>query len=135
MRSTIRTATATAASGWAAALPLLCAAHCVLAPLLVLAAPALALSEGSEALAKGASAVLAAGVVAAGVRLHRRAVVAVPVAAGIGVWAFAVTLHDVAALERLWTAAGGVLLAGGMVWNAQLRHAATCRSCGCGAHR
>jgi hypothetical protein len=122
-------------SGWAAALPLLCAAHCVASPLLVLAAPALALSEGSEAAVKLASAALAAGLVWSGVRAHGRLAVALPVLAGAAVWAAAAALGADGAAERLWTAAGAVLLAAGMSWNAQLRHRATCRACGCAAHR
>jgi hypothetical protein len=36
----------------------------------------------------------------------------------------------------LWAAhaAGGVLLAGGMIWSARLRHCAACHHCGCPAH-
>lgn len=124
---------ARAVSGWAGAVPLLCAAHCAASPLLVLAAPALALSEAGEAWVKAVSALVAAAVVGVGVRAHRRASVLVPVAAGIALWAAVVALDAHGAAGRLAAAAGGVLLAGGMFWNAHLRHRATCRACANGA--
>lgn len=129
MRSVARTT-----AGWVGLVPLLCAAHCVAAPLLVAAAPALALSEGGEALVKAASALLAAGVAWSAFRAHRRAAALLPVAAGIAVWALVAALDAHGAGGRLGAALGGVLLAGGMVWNAHLRHRAACPACGCAVH-
>lgn len=120
---------ARAVSGWAGAVPLLCAAHCAASPLLVLAAPALALSEAGEAWVKAASLLMAALVTAAAVRAHRRPAAALPVAAGALVWAVVLAADAHGTGGRLATAAGGVLLAGGMFWNAHLRHRATCRTC------
>lgn len=119
---------------WAGALPLVCAAHCMATPLLVLAAPALALSDGGEALVKAASALLAAAVAWGGFRLHRRGEALLLVALGVAVWAAVVALDAHGPVGRLGSGAGGVLLAGGMFWNAQLRHRAACRDCGCPGH-
>lgn len=123
-----------AGSTWAAAFPLLCAAHCAASPLLVLVAPALALPESVEAVVKLASAALAAWLLWRGMRVHGRVAPALPAALGLAVWAAAGASGVHGAAERGWTVAGGLLLAAGMFWSGRLRHRAVCRSCGCHAH-
>ncbi|HEU0016115.1 MAG TPA: MerC domain-containing protein [Longimicrobium sp.] len=119
---------------WAASVPLLCAVHCVATPLLVLFSPALALSTGAE-LAVQATAVLLAAVIAPlGLRAHGRWEVLLPMLLGAGLWAIARGTEPAAAWEITLDVGGALLLAGGMVWNARLRHRAACHSCGCPAH-
>lgn len=119
---------------WTAALPLACAVHCLLMPLVALFVPLLAPAHGLEAVLMGASALLAAAVTRGGVRAHGRRAVWVPVLLGTAVWGASVA-HAAGPLpEQATHVLGSVLLAGGMVWNARLRHEASCRSCGCPAH-
>lgn len=119
---------------WAAALPLLCAAHCVASPLLVLAVPALGWGHEAEPIVQAASALLAAGTAWSGIRQHNRPVVLLPMLAGVALWVIAalLDLHGVA--EAVTGVAGGLLLAGGMLWSGRLRHDAACHHCGCPAH-
>ncbi len=119
---------------WAAVLPLLCAAHCVASPLLVLAVPALGLGHEAEPFVQGASALLAAGAAWSGIRTHRRLAVLVPMLAGVALWMVAAILGLHGAAEAVTGVAGGLLLAGGMLWSGRLRHDASCNHCGCPAH-
>jgi MerC mercury resistance protein len=129
-----RTVGGSAAVDWAAAVPMLCAVHCVATPVLVMAAPALALGHGAEAVVQAVSAALAALMAWSGIRAHGRRAVLAPMAAGLLLWAAPALAGWTGAAETLAHAAGGVLLAGGMVWSARLRHRAACRHCGCPAH-
>ncbi|HEX8274912.1 MAG TPA: MerC domain-containing protein [Longimicrobiaceae bacterium] len=119
---------------WSAALPLACAVHCVLMPLAALFVPFLAPAHDLEVVIMLASAVLAAALTRGGVRAHGRRAVWIPLALGVAVWGACVA-HVAAPLPEPVTAVlGSLLVAGGMVWNARLRHEAACRSCGCPAH-
>ena len=129
-----RTEGGSAAIGWAAAVPLLCAVHCVASPVLVMAAPALAPGRGGEAVVQAASAVLAALMAWSGIRAHGRRAVLAPMVAGLALWGAPAMTGWTGAAETLAHAAGGVLLAGGMIWSARLRHDAACHHCGCPAH-
>jgi hypothetical protein len=117
-----------AGPSWAAMAPLLCVAHCLAAPLLLLVAPVLAENAVVESVMMGVSVVVAVLFTAYGVRRHAEMRVVVPLAAGMGVWAAAV-LDLVPVEERVLTVAGGLAIALALVWNARLTHAATCRSC------
>jgi hypothetical protein len=119
---------------WAAALPLLCAAHCVASPLLVLAVPALGWGHQAEPLVQAASALLAAVAAWSGLRAHTRPVVLVPMAAGVALWMASAVLDLHGMPEAAAGVAGGLLLAGGMLWSGRLRHDAACHHCGCPAH-
>jgi len=119
---------------WTAALPLACAAHCLLAPLAALFVPFLAPATEIEAGLMLVSAALAIGVTFSGVRVHGRRTVWIPVVLGIGVWGASLAGWTAPAPEPATTLLGSLLVAGGMVRNARLRHAAACRSCGCPAH-
>jgi MerC mercury resistance protein len=117
---------------WAAAAPLLCAVHCLAAPLLVALAPALAPGEAAERAFMAASLVLAGVASALGWRAHRRLAPPVIVAAGALLWLAHLTpapIPEVAA-----TAGASVLMAAGTLWGARLRHRARCHRCGCVAH-
>lgn len=120
--------------GWAAALPLLCTAHCLAAPLVAVAAPAMAFSEVLEHAVQAASVVLAAAMAWAGVRAHGRWAVLAPMAAGVVAWIVADALALPESSARVAHVGGGLLLAAGMLWNGRLRHQAACNSCGCPAH-
>jgi hypothetical protein len=129
-----RTDAGSAAIDWAAAVPLLCAVHCLASPVLVMAAPALALGRGGEVVVQAASAVLAALMAWSGIRAHGRRAVLTPMIAGVALWAAPALAGWTGAAETPAHAAGGVLLAGGMIWSARLRHRAACHHCGCPAH-
>jgi hypothetical protein len=129
-----RTEGGSAAIDWAAAVPLLCAVHCLASPVLVMAAPALALGHRGEAVVQATSAVLAAMMAWSGIRAHGRRAVLAPMLAGLVLWSAPALAGWTGAAETLAHAAGGVLLAGGMIWSARLRHTAACHHCGCPAH-
>lgn len=129
-----RTDAGSAAIDLAAAVPLLCAVHCLASPVLVMAAPALALVRGGEALVQAASAVLAALMAWSGIRAHGRRAVLAPMIAGLALWSAPALAGWTGTAETLAHAAGGVLLAVGMIWSARLRHRAACHHCGCPAH-
>jgi hypothetical protein len=113
---------------WSAAAPLLCAVHCLAAPLFVVFAPVLAGNHAVEAVLMGASAVVALLVVALGSRVHREPFVWLPVLAGLAIWVIAL-LSPGELQERALTTVGAVLLASGLYWDARLRHRKTCTSC------
>jgi len=122
------------AGSWAAAAPVLCAAHCIATPLLVLLSPTFHMTPAVEYAVMGAAALLAIAFLAWGVAAHGRAVVWIPVIAGLVVWIGGEATFGHSA-GGLWLhVAGSILLAGGLIWNAFLRHEATCRDCGCPAH-
>jgi MerC mercury resistance protein len=129
-----RTDAGSAAIGWAAAVPLLCAVHCLASPVLVMAAPAMALGRGGEAVVQAASAVLAVLMGWSGIRAHGRRAVLAPMGVGVALWVAPALAGWTGAAETVAHAAGGVLLAGGMIWSARLRHRAACNHCGCPAH-
>jgi hypothetical protein len=129
-----RTEGGSAAIDWAAAVPLLCAVHCIASPVLVMAAPALALGHGGEAVVQAASAVLAALMAWSGIRAHGRLAVLAPMLAGLVLWGAPALVGWTSVAETAAHAAGGLLLAGGMIWSARLRHRAACHHCACPAH-
>jgi len=114
---------------WALAAPVLCAVHCAATPLLVLFLPALALTPAAEAWLLGFSAVVATLALAPGIRLHGRPEVFAPVVLGVMIWggALAHWLHPIP--EPLASSVGALAIAGGIFWNARLRHRVTCRTC------
>lgn len=119
---------------WATALPLLCAAHCVASPLLVLAIPALGWGHEAEPFVQALSVLLAAFTAWSGIRTHGRFAVLVPMLAGVALWMTSATLGLTGAAEAVAGVSGGLLLAGGMLWSGRLRHEAACHHCGCPAH-
>jgi hypothetical protein len=118
---------------WAAA-PLLCVVHCLATPLLLVVAPVLAPSSRMEQGIMLVSLVLAGVLLARGVRVHRRLAVLAPAGVGALVWVGGELTGSHSLAVLLLHAAGGLLLAAGLAWNAWLRHEALCRECGCPAH-
>jgi hypothetical protein len=129
---TRRTSWATAT--WPAAVPLLCAAHCLALPLLVLFAPALAPDPRIELAVLGGATALSVTVLAAGYRVHGRGEVWVPATLGVALWviAHAAGLHGPG--ELALEVGGALLIAAGLIRSAWLRHLALCGGCGCPAH-
>ncbi len=113
---------------WAAAAPMLCVAHCLAAPVLLVVAPALAENHTLEAALMGISAAIALLVVWTGSRRHGESQVWLPVVGGLVFWICALAVSG-AVGERVLTVIGGALLAGGLFWNARLRHRTTCDAC------
>jgi hypothetical protein len=113
------------------AAPLLCAVHCMAAPLLVALTPALGHGPAEIAI-QAATLAFAVVLLRAGLRTHGRRAVIAPVALGAAAWMAGHAAPESA--ETMFSVAGGLLIAAGMLWNARLRHEAVCHSCGCPAH-
>lgn len=111
-----------------AAAPLLCVAHCLAAPLFVVVAPALAGNKTVEIALMVASAAIALAVLVLGVRRHGEKLVWMPAIVGLSLWLLGI-LSPGEMQERALMVSGGVLLAGGLFWDARLRHRASCLSC------
>lgn len=112
---------------WAVAAPLICAVHCIVTPLLILALPALAPAESVERGILVGSALLAGLSLRTSLPVHRDRRVLAPVGLGLGVWAVS-ELHILPeAFHAVWTTIGSLLLALGLFWSARLRHRVTCR--------
>lgn len=116
---------------WAAAVPLLCAAHCIAAPLLVALAPRLAASERHERAAMAGSLCLALAAVVLGVRVHRRAAPLLLVGTGAACWMAPLATPLVP--EQVAAVAASLAMAAGTLWSAHLRHRVACPRCGCPA--
>ena len=121
-------------SVWAAAAPLVCAVHCLAAPLVAVALPAASPHGPVEVAFKGATALAAAAFLWHGLSVHGRRRVIVPVALGLAAWAATALAGLAGTPEAAASAAGGLLMAAGLFWNARLRHEAACHRCGCPAH-
>jgi Zn2+/Cd2+-exporting ATPase len=117
-----------------AAVPLLCAVHCIAAPVLVLFAPALAPDSRVAAVLLFCTAVLTLFFLRWGVRSHGRRVVWIPATAGLVLWTGAHLSGTHGPVEIILEFGGAALVAWGLTWNAWLRHRATCDTCGCPAH-
>ena len=117
--------------GWAAAVPALCAVHCAVTPLLLLAVPTLALWRGMELALLGVSVMLAAVALGVGFRRHgRRAPLAVA-GGGLVVWVVSAS-HLLHVVPELVTSMGGALVvAGALLWNSQLLCRSQVPACGC----
>jgi hypothetical protein len=116
---------------WGSAAPALCAVHCVAAPLLVVFFPVLELGEAAERLLMLATATVAAAFLTWGVRAHGRRLVWVPAALGMALWAGGDHFLSHSAPGLAAHLLGGGVLAGGLLWNAVLRHRTHCTDCGC----
>lgn len=134
MSSVSAPARTTAGASWAAALPLLCAVHCMAAPVLALIAPALSLPEFAEHAVQAGSVILAAVMAYSGIRAHGDRRVLLPMALGAAMWIAADPLAWSGASLVAGHVAGGLLLAAGMAWNGHLRHQTACGACACPAH-
>jgi len=113
---------------WAAAAPLLCAAHCVAAPALLVFAPALVVNQSVEYLLMIVSAAIAIGVAFRGMRRHGELSVWLPLVAGLVFWG-AGTMSQSESQEQLFTVLGAMLLATGVVWSARLSDRSRCTPC------
>jgi hypothetical protein len=116
---------------WATAAPLLCAVHCIAMPLVVAFAPRLAAFQEHERALMAGALVLALATTVLGIRVHRRASPLLLVAAGALAWG--ATFLALPLPGELPTVTASLLMAGGTLWSARLRHLATCPRCGCGA--
>ena len=124
----------TQAGYWTAAAPVLCAMHCIALPVLVLVSPAFHINPTVEYAIMAGAAVLAILFLVWGVSAHGNYLVWVPAMMGLAVWIGGEIVLGHSA-GGLWAhAAGSALLAGGLIWNAWLRHEASCGDCGCPAH-
>jgi len=118
---------------WGWAVPLVCAAHCLGAPVLLVLAPTLATSVMLEgALMMAACFFVIPGVVG-GVQLHRRVHVWWPVGFGAGLWGVELSGLADPVPGTVLTVSGSLLLAGGVVWNSRLRRRVS-HACSCPAH-
>ncbi len=112
--------------------PLVCAVHCLAAPLFASGAPLLASAPAEWGFfAAGAALPLAASLEA--YRHHRRPAPVLAVAAAIAAWALSLGGAWWALPEEATTAAACAALAAASVWSARVRHRAACDGCGCPA--
>lgn len=118
---------------WFCATPMLCGLHCLAAPVLTAVMPGLSLSPAGEQWLLGIVSALTISTVAAGMRLHRRAEVGIPVSAGLLLWIGALAGWTGSVPEAVTIGGGSLLLTAGMVWNAGLRHRAADEACACPA--
>jgi hypothetical protein len=111
-----------------------CAVHCLAAPLLVSVAPALATAEVEWGLLLLGAAV--SGVVLrSGFRAHGRIVPVLAAALCVALWVAALGGLVGGDLAEPLTFVASIGLAAATYWSGRLRHAATCESCACPAHR
>ena len=115
----------------AAAAPLLCAVHCVATPLLVAVLPAFAMGHRAEVVLFVASVVLVGWATLSGSRVHRHAEPALVVGLGLSVWGGLLFGALPAIGGELGIALAALVTAGGLVWNARLRHLTADDGCGC----
>ncbi len=116
---------------WVSAAPVLCAAHCLATPVLVLALPSFAVGAVAELVLFTLSALLALGFTAWAVGSHGRMVVALPVLAGLGIWGGGLFDLVPGVSETVTTVTGALILAAGLVWSSWLRHLTVCPTCSC----
>jgi hypothetical protein len=121
-------------SYWSAAVPAVCAVHCLAFPLLAVFAPALAPDPRTELLLMSITAAISVGLLIWGVRTHRKNRVWIPAIAGLALWAGALLSGSHGRIELVLEILGAVLIAAGLIWSAWLRHEALCGDCGCPAH-
>ena len=114
--------------GWVTLAPVLCAAHCATAPLLVVIAPALAESAAIEGGLLGLTAIIASLVLPAGMRVHGRVAILMLVLAGLAGWGGSILgLFEPTLPEAGTTIIASLLVASGLFWNARaLKKASRC---------
>lgn len=120
---------AAAAERWVGWTTAVCAVHCLLSPVLVLALPVLALGEAIERVVLVALLPLSVALLWRGVRRHRRIGPCAPMAAGLASWlaALAGAAHGVA--QAGLVAAGGALVFLSLQWSTRLAARCGCTSC------
>ncbi len=115
----------------AAAAPLLCAVHCVATPVLVAVLPAFAMGHTAELVIFGVSVVLVGWATLSGSRVHRQAGPALVVSLGMSAWGGMLLGALPSIGGELGIALAALLTAGGLVWNARLRHVTAEGGCAC----
>ena len=120
---------------WVPALPILCAVHCLVTPVVLAASPLLALGAGVEWSLLGLTVFLGALALATGLRAHGSRLPALLIVSGIAVWAGSLLGVPGSVPEDVTTPVSALVAATGLVWNARLsRHRvpacdfATCES-------
>jgi hypothetical protein len=103
---------------WALAAPLVCAIHCISAPLVVALLPAVAPSETTEWVLLAVAVVFGVWVLSQGTRQHGRVVLWIPATAGLMVWAMSLAALFEPLPEVVTTVAGSLLVAGAIYGNA-----------------
>lgn len=115
----------------AAAAPLLCAVHCVATPLLVAVMPAFAVGHTAEVMMFVTSVALVVWATRSGTMVHRHAGPAMVAGLGLSTWGALLFGVLPSVGGELGIALAALLTAGGLVWNARLRHWATEMGCSC----
>jgi hypothetical protein len=106
---------------WGWMVPMVCAVHCLAAPVLLVIAPVLASSALVEGALMAAALLFAVPVLFAGVQVHGRWLVWLPIALGSVLWISELAHAPIPAPGTVLTVSGSLLLAGGLVWNSRLR--------------
>jgi hypothetical protein len=123
------------ADQWAVAVPLLCAVHCLAAPLLLVIAPSLVATPWMEGALMVVAAGLALPLVMQGVRSHGAWWIWIPAVAGLTLWGVELTRLPVGVSDVALTLGGSTLLAVAILLNARIRHRQGGNECSCPAHR
>jgi hypothetical protein len=120
---------ATAAERWVGWATVVCAVHCVLSPVLVLALPVVALGEVVERAVLLALLPVSLWLLWRGVRRHHRVGPCVPMAAGLACWliALAGAAHGLA--QAVLVASGGAVVYVSLQWSTRMAARCGCSSC------
>jgi hypothetical protein len=118
--------------GWTSVAPILCAIHCLAAPILVAFAPAFAPGEAAEWALLGITVVLVAAAGVAAFRGHRTVTPFVVIGVGLLGWGGSLlhVFHPVP--ESATTVAAALTVALGLLWNSRLHcgtSTAPCSAC------
>ncbi|MDE2660763.1 MAG: MerC family mercury resistance protein [Acidobacteriota bacterium] len=105
-----------------------CAVHCAITPFLAVAAPALALSEGAERVLWAGTVVLGAVMLLMG-PARRSAAPVLTFVGGAAIWGGSLAGWFEPVPETVTSAAGGLTLAGALVWSARICQAGACPAC------
>lgn len=118
-----------------ALVPLVCAIHCILTPLLTPALSVLGHNSGVEYGLLATAFVMAMTAFGFALKHHRNAMVWLMGLIGFLVWGFSLTGGFLSFSEAQGSTAGSVVVAGSLLWNGHLRHRAVCGKCICPIHR
>jgi hypothetical protein len=106
---------------WGWMVPMVCAVHCLAAPVMLVIVPAFASSPLVEGALMAVAFLFAVPIVLAGVQVHGRATVWLPIAFGSLLWIAELAEAPIPAPGTVLTVSGSLLVAMGLVLNSRLR--------------
>lgn len=121
-------------SGLLALLPLTCAVHCMVTPVLVAFVPALGVAPSIEWILLAGSVAVAMLALRRGARFYRNRLVWALAGSGAAIWALSLLSVFEPLPETVTSPLGGAVLAAALFWKGRLSHRHACRDCGCPMH-